>query len=141
METKAKAAAAKLAMARGAALGGLFPAPLEFRLADTARVGPERDDQAEGAYTASATYVCAVERGTAGRVLEALHTAWRARGWGSALRRLSDGGGDVTARDPSDGFAYTVLIRRDSTSLALWVETPPYRDPDPGSRFRPVRPG
>ncbi|RCV50804.1 hypothetical protein [Marinitenerispora sediminis] len=137
METREKAAAARQAMERGAALGGLLPAPLEFVVADTAQADPAAAGGT--AFTASATYVCRLGA-AATPVLEALHTAWRERGWDGSLRRFPDGGGDAEASDPADGYRYTALIRRDGTSLALWVESPPYRDPDPETRFRPIRP-
>ncbi|MFC7326321.1 hypothetical protein [Marinactinospora rubrisoli] len=141
METRDKAAAARQAMERGAALGELLPEPLEFMVADAAQADAAamgRPD--EIAFTASATYVCRVGSGAAGAALEALHTAWRARGWESSLRRFPDGGGDVVASDPADGFRYTAVIRRDGASLALWAESPPYLDADPEARFRPIRP-
>ncbi|WP_067962449.1 hypothetical protein [Nocardiopsis trehalosi] len=140
METKAKAAAAEQVRERGAALGALLAGPLEFTLADTARAEPSEAGTGDGAvYTASANFVYAAGAGAAGRAVADLHAAWLARGWPGTLRRYPDGAADATARDP-EGFRYTAVVQRDGAGVALWVESPRYRDPDPSTPFPPLRP-
>ncbi|MEU3018418.1 hypothetical protein ABZ635_13595 [Nocardiopsis sp. NPDC007018] len=140
METKGKAEAVDLAMARAGAWQDRFPAPLEFRVADTALADPDLPGAENGdVYNASATYACPASPRRAHTVLRALHSAWSSRGWESALRRSPHGGG-VTAQDP-EGFTYSLETWTAPAVLVLHVYSPLYRDPDPDTLFTPRRPG
>ena len=139
METKAKAEAMRTAIERADALGELFPAPLEFRGADTAVAGPEMPGAENGdVYIATAIHTCAVGADKMDQTLRRIHSHLRSLGWESSLRTLNEGG-DVRAHDPVEGFRYLVMTRANKASLALFVDSPLYRDPDPNTRFRKIR--
>ena len=140
METKTKAEAMRLAIDKAVEIADLFPAPLEFRGADKAVANPEMPGAENGdVYNAMSIYVCAVGADNVDRTLRNLHSNWRSRGWESRLRPL-DEGGDIKAHNPVDDFRYVVMTRKDKASLSLLVDSPFYRDPEPGTQTDPIEP-